>query len=166
VLPSGVLGLSLLRELGALRFRRDGVIEIAGRAPRWKLGNLAFQGLQARVRASFDGDDLICRVDTGAEESVFYEPFYRRHRERVERMGRPLTLEASGLAGRQPVAGFRLPSLSFDLARLGVTLRPADVYSEPLGPPGPGPDCNLGWDALGSRSAWVLALKETTLALE
>ncbi len=78
--------------MGEIRFRRDDVMEIPSNPPVRKLGNLALDDLDPLVQVRYGRDEFVCRLDTGANKTVFYEPFYQRYRERLDALGRKVTI--------------------------------------------------------------------------
>lgn len=162
----GLVGFPVADALGELTFRRDDVVEIPRSAPRRAPSNLALDGLELLVRPRYGRDDLLCRLDTGAAHTVFYAPFYRRYRERLDKLGEPVTTTAGGVGGVRELAALRLPSFVLTVAAAGITLRDVDVLVAPLGDPRHDVlDCNLGQDALASFRSWTLNLRDMALVV-
>lgn len=162
----GVVGFPVADALGELTFRRDDVVEIPDRAPRRSLGNLALDGLELLLQVRYGRDDLLCRLDTGANHTLFYEPFYRRYGERLEKIGHHITARSGGVGGIREVPALRLPRLVFTVAAAGVTLRDVDVFTTPLGDPSHDSlDCNLGQDALAGFRSWTVNFRDMALVV-
>jgi hypothetical protein len=163
----GLVGFPVADALGELTFRADDVVEIPNRAPRRTLGNLALDGLELLVRASYGADTVLCRLDTGAAHTVFYEPFYRRYRERLERLGKHVTTRSAGVGGARELPALRLPRFVLTVAAAGVTLRDVDVLTTTLGDPNHDSlDCNLGQDALAGFRSWTINFRDMALVVQ
>jgi hypothetical protein len=163
----GLVGFPVVEAMQEVRFRRDGVIEIPNRPQSRHSRNLALDNLDPLVRVRYRKDDLVCRLDTGAGQSTFYQPFYERYREQIESFGKHTTVQVGGIGGLQEMPAFRLRKIGLSLAGAGGTLRDVDVYTRPIRPP---PEnylyCNLGLDVLQSFRAYVINFRDMALVLE
>jgi len=164
---AGLIGFPVVSALEEIRFRRDDVLEIPQDPPRRTQQNLALNHLEPLVRARYSRDDILCRLDTGAERSEFYEPFFRRYRKRIEDNGKSVTTKRGGLGGYQEFAAYRLSRFAITVAGLDAQLRNVDVLTQPIGlPPRNFLDCNLGLDVLEQFPAYVLNFRDMALVLE
>lgn len=162
----GLIGFPVLEALGEIRLRVDNLFEAPGRTPSRSFSNLALDGLEPLVSVSVQGQRLVCRLDTGAGETFFYEPFYRRFRERLDKVGEPRTVEAAGVGGIRKLDALRLPPLTVELARAGVRLEQPIVYTAPLADDGDERlDCNLGLDALEGFRYYAINFRDMALVL-
>ena len=163
----GLIGFPLVEAMGEVRYRRDGVIEIPNRPPKRRDENLALDDLDPLTTVRYAKDDLICRLDTGADKTVFYEPFFQRHRDRIEKAGEAVAVRTGGVGGIQEIPAFRLNKIVMTVARSGITLRDVDVYTQPIRAP---EDnylfCNVGLDSLKRYRAYVINFKDMALVLE
>lgn len=163
----GLVGFPVVEAMGEIRFRRDDVMEIPSRPPVRKLGNLALDDLDPLVQIRYGRDELVCRLDTGANKTVFYEPFFQRYRERLESMGRETTVTTGGVGGFQELPSLQLPRVSLTIAAGGANLRDVDVYTRPIRAPEENYlFCNVGLDVLHKFSAYVINFRDMALVLE
>lgn len=163
----GLVGFPVVEAMQEVRFRRDGVIEIPHHPQTRRWRNLALDNLDPLVRVRYRKDDLVCRLDTGAGHTTFYEPFYERYRERIESFGKHTTVKVGGVGGLQEMPAFRLRKIGLTLAGAGGTLRDVDVYTRPIRPPHENYlYCNLGLDVLQSFRAYVINFRDMALVLE
>jgi hypothetical protein len=163
----GLIGFPVVEAMQEVRFRRDGVIEIPHRPQTRRWRNLALDNLDPLVRVRYRKDDLVCRLDTGAAHTTFYEPFYERYRERIESFGKHTTVKVGGVGGLQEMPAFRLRKIGLTLAGAGGTLRDVDVYTRPIRPPHENYlYCNVGQDIFQSYRAYVINFRDMALVLE
>lgn len=163
----GLLGFPVVEAMGEIRFRRDDVVEIPSRPPVRKLGNLALDDLDPLVQIRYGGDDLVCRLDTGADKTVFYEPFFQRYRERLESMGRKVTVTTGGVGGFEELPALQLPRVALTIAASGTNPRDVDVYTRPIRARERNYlYCNVGLDVLHEFSAYVINFRDMALVLE
>ena len=163
----GLLGFPVVNAMDEVRFRRDDVLEIPQDPPRRSVDNLALNDLEPLVRARYNRDDLLCRLDTGAKKTDFYEPFFRRYRERIEGNGNQVTVTRGGVGGFQDFKAYRLARFLITIAGLDVSLRKVDILTQPTRPPYLNYlDCNVGLDALEQFPAYVLNFRDMALILE
>jgi hypothetical protein len=163
----GLVGFPVVEAMGEVRFRLDNVLEISSRPPVRKLGNLALDDLDPLVQVRYGRDDLVCRLDTGADKTVFYEPFYRRYRDRLESLGRRVTVTTGGVGGFQELPALQVPRLSMTMAAAGANLREVDIYTSPIrAPENNYLFCNVGLDVLHKFRAYVINFRDMALVLE
>ena len=163
----GLVGFPLIDAMGEVRFRQDNVLEIPRQPPRRSQQNMALDGLEPLVQIRYGKQDLLCRLDTGARRTVFYEPFFRRFQKRVESSGHSITAKAAGVGGMQEIPAFRLPKIALTVASAGVTLRRVEVYTQAIRPPGENYlDCNLGLDAFARFRSYTLSFREMAMVLD
>jgi hypothetical protein len=162
----GLLGFPVIEALGEVRFRRDNVMEIPKDPPYRSLRNLALDNLDPLVQVRYARDDIVCRLDTGAGQTVFYEPFYRRYSKRVEAAGRSIRSKATGVGGSVEMPAYRLPKIVLTVAAAGITLRRVDVYTQPIRPAEENHlFCNLGLDALQQYRSYAVNFRDMALEL-
>lgn len=152
----GLVGFPVLEALGALRFFPDGAVETAGGGEAGR-GEFALEQLTPLVRVGFRGEDLVCRLDTGADRTAFYEPFHRRFRAFVEESGRAYTARAGGAGGVREIPAVRLRRIDLEVAGRSVGLEAVDVYGRRLVEEEENYlACNLGRDLLDATGGYVL----------
>ena len=162
----GLVGFPVVEAMGEVRFRRDNVMEIPRDPPRRALQNLALNDLEPLTQVRYRKDNLLCRLDTGASLTVFYEPFFQKYRQRIESAGHPITAKAGGVGGFQEIPAYRLQELVLTVARSGVTLRRVEVYTEPIRKPEENYlYCNVGLDVLGHLQAYIINFQDMALVL-
>lgn len=163
----GILGFPVLEALGELRFRRDGPIEVPAEVPDREVDNLALHQLTPLVRVGYDGDDLVCQFDTGADETDFHEPFYRRYRTRIEATGTPDTVRVGGAGGIRELPGYRMTDVPLRLGDAVVTLPEAHVHTRVLTEDDEDNvlDCRLGLDVLANFAEYVINFRSMSLLL-
>jgi hypothetical protein len=164
---AGLVGFPLIEAMGEVRFRRDDVMEIPQNPPKRKQQNLALNDLDPLVSVRYRKNELLCRLDTGAGDTVFYEPFYRRFQDRLETSGHHITATATGVGGAQQIPAIRLPRLALTVASAGINLRRVEVYTTPIRPPKQNfLDCNLGLDAFDRFRAYTISFRDMALVLK
>jgi predicted aspartyl protease len=164
----GLLGFPVMSALGAIRYSRDGFMHIGIAAPPARRPNMALEGNYALLRAGFGGDGLLCRLDTGASDTVFYEPFYERHPELFTDPARRHVLKLGGISGARDIPAYKLPSIDIELAGRPVHLAGADVMQQSIerNPQDNYLACNLGLDAFRSFASYTIDLKTLRLDLQ
>ena len=162
----GLLGFPVVEAMGEVRFRRDNVMEVPARPQRRRKQNVALHDLDPLIQVRYGKDDLLCRLDTGANHTVFYEPFFQRYRQRVESIGHQITAQAGGVGGIQEIPAYRVPRMSLTLAAAGVNLRRVEVYSQSIRQPEENfLFCNVGLDVLGQFRSYAINFRDMALVV-
>src|SRR5690606_40805873 len=81
------------------RFSRDWSSDVCSSDLVPAVGNLALDGLDPLIQVRWRRSDLICRLDSGANKTAFYEPFYRRFKVIIDRTGEPHRSQTGGVGG-------------------------------------------------------------------
>lgn len=163
----GLIGFPVVEAMQEVRFRHDDVLEIPRRPQTRRWRNLVLDGLEPLLRVRYRRDDLVCRLDTGAGHTAFYQPFYERYRENLETFGDHITVEVGGVGGLREIPALRMRKMALTLAGAGVTLRDVEVYTAPLRPPHENYlYCNVGMDILQRFRAHVINFRDMALVLE
>jgi len=151
---NGLLGTPVLSALGAVRFDKSGKISWFDAAPSGP-PNLAMEG-----------NEVLLQVDTGAENTVFYEPFYRRYPALFGDASRRHPLSLGGVSGAQQIPAYRLDAIDFTLAGQTVHLPGVSVMTRPIARPEENyAFCNIGADALSGFRSYTVDLRGRRLVL-
>lgn len=163
----GLIGFPLIEAMREVHFRGDGSLRI----PQWPtvdpIGNLALDGFDPLVQVRWRLSDLLCRFDSGANATVFYEPFYRRHRLIVERSGRPHRSQTGGVGGVREFDVIVLPEIDLRVGGRTVSLVEVNVHVDPLVAEETNfLDCNIGRDVLRQFGEYAINFESMSLVLQ
>jgi hypothetical protein len=163
----GIIGFPVIEAMGEVRLRPSGEIIVPGRSTVPRLGNLALDGHTPLTTIEWRGDTLVCRLDTGANKTDIYEPFYRRYRGWVDSAGRADSTTSGGVGGLRTLPVRALTDLVIGVGdtihRLAevpvitrsITAREADNYLY----------CNLGHDVFDAFAEYVINFREMSFVL-
>jgi predicted aspartyl protease len=164
----GLLGFPVISALGAIRHSRDGAMHIGVAAPAARRPNMALEGNDVLLRVGFRHEDLLCRLDTGAVDTVFYEPFYRHYPDLFTDSTRTHALTLGGISGARDIPAYKLPSMDIELAARPVHLAGPDVMQQSItrNPEDNYLACNLGMDAFKTFGSYSMDLQHLRLDLQ
>jgi predicted aspartyl protease len=163
----GLVGFPLIEAMGEVRFVSGDLIEIPAEPPTRSLVNLALEELEPLLRVHFEGEPLVCRFDTGAGETTFYEPFFRRRRGWVQERGAEQLAKTGGVGGMREIHAYLLPRLVLEVAGERISLSDVDVYTESIVEEDENYlDCNVGQDLLEPFSSYTINFRHMSLVLE
>lgn len=162
----GIVGFPVLEALGELRLTGRSVLEVPAEAPRREAANLALDGLTPVTAVSWEGEPLVCELDSGANTTRFFHPFFRRFGERVAREAQPDSARYAGAGGAQAYRGYRLRA-TLAAGDTVVALDGAFVHAQPSADPDEDgyPVCRLGQDVLAAHGAYVLNFRDMAFLL-
>lgn len=160
---SGLIGLPILIGLGGMDFDRGAVRFGAQGGNDRRATAIALSSGDPLVRIRFSGRQLACRLDTGANRTVFYASFLREFRDAVAR-GRAFHARIEGAAGARSFAASRARSLSFELAGRSITLSNAVLLDASASGAQRNLYCNLGRDALERLGHWRTDFRRMTFS--
>ncbi len=162
----GILGFPVLEAMGEVRYIGDNDIEIPKTPPPRPPHTLALDQLKLLTPIEYGGRTMVCRVDTGADRTVFYEPFFRAFGAMVTKLGTPHTTRTGGVGGIREIPGFRLPSLRITLGGRPVSLAPVDVYTKSITDARDNTAyCNLGRNAFAKFDSYAFNFRSMSLVL-
>jgi hypothetical protein len=132
----GIIGIPVVVALQSIRWSADGTFEIQpGSHGSGKLANnLSFDALSPVTRVQFEGKELDCILDSGADAGSqlwtrFANDFAPLLKERGKKSKQQITM-VGGSNARETIA---LPEIELLVGGLNTTLRPAQVFSKPIG---------------------------------
>lgn len=160
---AGLIGLPVIQALGSIEFDR-GAVRFGAQAPNDSRGTpMALSGGDPLVEIRYSGRSLACRLDTGANRTVFYAPFLREFPGAVAR-GRSFRARIEGTAGARRFAASRAYSLTFELAGGSVALANVVVLDAPTSGAQRNLYCNIGRDALRRLGHWRADFRRMTFS--
>lgn len=163
----GIIGFPLIEAMGEVRFRKGGMLEIPAAPSASTLQNLALDQLEPLVEVRYRGDSLVCRLDTGANKTVFYEPFFQKYRARIELLDNLKNVTTAGVGGARTIPAYRLPEAKLTLGETAVTLNGVDVYTQAITDEEENDlFCNIGLDLLGQFDEYVINFRMMSLLLK
>lgn len=153
---SGLIGMPVLARIGAIRFSSGGSLVFGAPFDARTSTTLALADGDPIIRAQFEDANIVCRVDTGADRTVFYNRFYRRFANRLAANAYKTMAQIRSVAGATtlPVSHGRL---SMTIAGRSVTFRDAPILHRDAAGNSLF-DCNIGRDILRSGHAFTLDL--------
>lgn len=161
----GIIGLPVLIAFQALRWTADGAFEI-GPEPRTDAAgaSLWFDGLAPVVRLQYQGRPLDFLLDTGNSAGTqLWERFAREFPDLVRERGvkgKEFLAQIGGAGDRDVVT---LPEIRLGIGALDAVLRPAHIFSRPVG--NDRHHGNLGLDLLGQAHEVVVDFRSMTVRL-
>ena len=132
---------------------------------------MALEGLTPLTRVRWEGAGrrapLLCRLDTGAERTQFYEPFYRRFRVQLDAATSPATRRVGGAGGVREFGVRVLRRAHLALGDTTIVLDSTDVLTQPIVRETSENylDCNVGHDVLDTFSGYVINFRDMAFLL-
>jgi predicted aspartyl protease len=162
----GIIGFPVIEAMGAVTFRSDGSLRISGRGAASGPRNLALEELVPITRVRYGEASLICRLDSGASVTEFYEPFYARYRSTIEKLGTEANHRTGGAGGVREIPAYVLPEVEIEVGGGRVTLKDRPVYTRAI------VDdkdnylfCNVGLDVLGQFPEYTIDFETMSFVL-
>ncbi len=128
----GVIGFPVISAMGEVRFQKRGILEIPKTPPSRPERNLALDDLELLVRVQYKADKLVCRLDTGAGKTVFYESFYQRYRSSIVPLDNLVMIKSGGVGGIREISAYQLPEAKLILGDKIVMLKEVNVYTKAI----------------------------------
>ena len=160
----GILGYQVFAGMGAVTTQQEHSIDVPASIPSAPVDNIALDGNDMLTLVSVGGHRLLCRLDTGADHTVFYEPYYELYKSEVDKTGTAKVVRTGGAGGIRTFKSYVLPELGMSLVGKKISLKNVTVYTESVIPQ----DylmCNLGQDALKSFKSYTINLQSMSLTL-
>ena len=159
-----ILGFPVIKELERITLYADRM-EIDNRAQIRKPGppNMAIEYLKPIIYLEYEGEELPFTFDTGADETVFSEVFYKKHRAIIDKTGKKDVEQYGGAGGIKAFNVMKVPSLSFGCLGTTITLKDAAVSTEVIHT---GDDVyygNVGQDVIQQFKSMTIDFKESRI---
>jgi hypothetical protein len=161
----GILGFPVFAGMGSITTQRGHTLVVPKTIPMKHVDNIALDGNDILTRIQVGGHDVLCRLDTGADHTAFYKPYYDLYKDEVEKASKKRQAKYGGAGGIKTFAAYRLPQLAIKVAGRSVTLKRVDVYTEKTVPQDY-LQCNLGLDAFKDYKSYTINLQAMSLTLD
>ena len=164
----GIVGFPVIERMGEIRLSGNDSLVVPADPPHRDEANLALTGLTMLTRAGWDGDTLLCRIDTGADGTQLYQPFYRRRRQRIDRVSDSLTVRFAGAGGVRAIPARRLGPIRFAVGDTTIQLDSVVVLTRSIASDERANylDCNLGHDAFDRAGTLVVNFRDMAFVLQ
>lgn len=164
----GIIGFPVIERMGEVRLGVGGELSVPAAAPERHERNLAFDELTPLTRVRWGDVPLLCRLDTGADRTQLYEPFYRRVRARVDAATRPSTRRMGGAGGVRELRVRVLPGVRLAVGDTVAALDSVDVVLHTITRDAAKNylDCNVGHDILDAFPSYVLNFRDMAFVLQ
>lgn len=161
----GSLGFPVFAGMDSLTSRHGHVLDIPKFISTRRVNDIALDGDELLTQVMVGDRTALCRLDLGAEHTVFYKPYYDLYKDGVEKTGKHHRVHGNGVAGVRDYDSVRLKDLSLIVAGRPVQLHNVEVFTEPVA----SKDylqCNLGQDAFKDYRAYTINLAAMSLTLD
>jgi tetratricopeptide (TPR) repeat protein len=131
-----ILGFTFLLALKAISWTSDGTFEIGFPSVpnKDKQANLWFDGLSPVTRVRFQNRDLDFALDTGdGAGTQLWSRFAEDYSSLLKEQGTKSTRKITQMGGSQERKAVSLPELQLQVGGLETVLKPAQVFSKPVG---------------------------------
>lgn len=166
----GIIGFPVISQLSEVQFSRDRIV-IPADPPVLSTGNLALDELTPLTRVGWSGlgehAELLCRLDTGADWTELYEPFYRRFRAAIDASTPRRTLRSGGAGGIRELPTRMLPRTQFTVGDTVVNLDSTNVLTVSITRDTSANflDCNIGHDVLDQFPHTIINFRDMAFLL-
>jgi predicted aspartyl protease len=160
----GILGYPIFSGMGAMTTFTGHIIDVPAIVPDSEVDDIAFDGNDILTKIKVNGHAVLCRIDTGADHTVFYKSYYERYKTEVEKAGTLHVTKIAGGGGIRTFKGYSLPHVDLELAGHTITLPRVTMFTGPVIPQ----DylmCNLGLDAFKGFKSYTINLHSMALSM-
>jgi hypothetical protein len=161
----GILGYPVYAGMGAVTLRHGHVIDVTKAVPARRVDDIALDGNDILTQVMVGDHTVLCRVDTGADHTVFYKSYYDQYKDEVQKAGKTRSVRSGGAGGIKTLPSYRLPAMDITVAGRPVKLHNVDVFTVKT----VGQDylqCNLGQDAFRDYRSYTINLQAMSLTLD
>lgn len=127
---NGILGFPLIEALREITWTRGKQLIISPASRRQAPPNLAIDGLTLLIAGNRQGQRLTFSLDTGANNSSFYPPFFKAFASEITAEGEPFTQKISGVGGAKDIKAYRMKNLRLNFAGKEANFAQAEILLE------------------------------------
>jgi uncharacterized membrane protein len=163
----GIIGFPVIEQMGEVRMETDGTVYVPAEPPTRQERNLALDGLSPLTRVRWEGNELLCLLDTGAGRSRFHQPFHLRFQRRVDSLSTPATRSTGGVGGMRSFPVRTLSNVRLEVGDTAIVLDSVDVLLPYIARTEAENylDCSIGHDVLDSFSTYILNFRDMAFLL-
>ena len=163
----GIIGFPVIEQMGEVHVHTSGLLTVPVEQTAQREANFALDGHTALTLVTVRGERMVCRLDTGANKTQLYEPFYRRFQRDLGDGAQADTFALGGAGGVRHLPGFRLPVLEMAVGDTTLTLQDVALLTQPLVTDSDDNYlfCNVGQDVLQAFSEYTLDFRNMAFLL-
>ncbi|MGE0440142.1 MAG: retropepsin-like aspartic protease [Gemmatimonadales bacterium] len=163
----GIVGFPVIEAMGEVRLGTAGTLTVPAPAPRRAAANLALDGLTPLARVTWRDQSLVCRLDTGANSTQFYEPFYRPRATWIDSAGTADSTQTGGVGGLRTLPVRLVRDFGLGVGDTTFTLEQAEILTRSITdrPAANFLDCNLGHDIFDRFGALIMNFEDMAFLL-
>ncbi len=157
----GIIGFPVIQALGAVQITRANEFIVQQRTSGGKEENMAFDFLTPVI--NIEGESYT--LDTGADETMLYLPYYLKHKKRIDSVYRPEQLRFSGVGGSVLKEGYYI-QFSPVLGNKSTVLDSVMLFREHIGSSGDHYYGNIGQDLIKQFEKMTLDFRAMYVGFE
>ncbi|MGH7638119.1 MAG: retropepsin-like aspartic protease [Gemmatimonadaceae bacterium] len=163
----GIVGFPVVNQMREVQLIGGQEVFVPAEAPRRPQANLSLSGLTPLIRVIWRNHPLLCRLDTGANTTDFYEPFFRRFQAFIDSTGTSLSRRVGSAGGISEVQVRKLTDVRLMLGDTVALADSVDVLVRPITRTAADNylDCNIGTDILGTFDRLILNFSDMAFVL-
>jgi hypothetical protein len=163
----GIIGFPVIEQMGEIQLGGRGELFVPEEVPRRPQRNLVLEEFSPLTRVEWDGSPLICMLDTGADRTRMYEPFYRKFRSRIDSTSKLSTRRAGGAGGIRELPVRVLSKVRLALGDTVAVVDSLDVVPKSIARTESENylDCNVGHDVFDAFSRYILNFRDMAFLL-
>ena len=161
----GILGYPIFAGMGAVTIRHGHVIDVPKLINTKRVDDITLDGNDILTQVMVGDHTVLCRVDTGADHTVFYKSYYDQYKDEVDKAGKAHSVHSGSAGGIKTYPSIRLSNMQITVAGRPVKLQNVDVFTAKT----VSQDylqCNLGQDAFRDYKSYTINLAAMSLTLD
>lgn len=164
----GIIGFPVIAEMGEVRLRPAGELEVPAQVPARTQANLVLSGLTPLSVVRWRQHRLLCRIDTGANTTDFYLPFYQRFAAVLNAEGTRADRRVGGAGGVRTLPVVQLSNVALEVGDTTAQLARVDVLTRTIVEAGAQDylDCNVGQDVFSQFAEYVFNFRDMSFLLQ
>lgn len=152
---NGIIGFPVIEQLQEIHINKN-AMSVPQTATDRAIRNFGVDELLPVISIGFNTDTLPFTFDTGAQFTMLNAPFYSKYKSLVNSAGEAFNMQIGGAGGITKIKAYRLPDLTFTVAKQPVTLQEVAVKTGSATPKDRLYYGNLGQDVMNQFQEMVI----------
>lgn len=155
----GIIGFPVIKEMQELHITSDEIF-VPENTGESAFSNMALDGFLPVIETLINSDTTVFSFDTGAKNTVLYYEYYRKNKNLIDSIYKPVELKMGGAGGDVTVPGFKLKDVKIEISSKEIVLEEVSLISKVIKDNDKYLHGNLGSDFINSFSKMKINFKD------
>ncbi|RLD25372.1 MAG: hypothetical protein DRI75_13470 [Bacteroidetes bacterium] len=162
----GIIGYPIIKAMREIHITKDNHLFIPKSPTEYNLNNLAMDGLNPIIKTIYKDDILPFQLDTGAQMTLLYQPFYEKYQLQIEANNEKSKFGTGGAGGVSVYEGYLVDNIELKISGTKAVLNELRLHIEKIDEGDVELYGNLGQDYISQFNKMILSFEHSSIVFQ